>query len=187
MRLAFRMKPDSVAGRVVKLFTGAPTHVEPVFSDGTAFVARLGRPCGFAPPGEYPEPHWRVLDLAPLHLDEARIRTHCDALCGSVYDTPRALFGWWLGVDTVGRVICSEVSAESMAAAITDRTPEGVHRGLAQLVARPSTTPRRLLVAVEALLEVALEAQGVTLLRGQAYAPPTNPKRVTPEWLKERR
>lgn len=177
MKVAFRMIPNTWMGRVVQRVAGTPVHVEPVFSDGTAFVAVLGKRCAFVPPegaGAYPAPEWRVLDLTPLGLDEARVRALCAVHEGTRYDTPRALLGWWLGVDTVGRVICSEVTAESCAGAATERTPRVVRAGLAALIGRPSGTPRRLLVAVEQLLELAtedaLEARGVALLRGQGYA-----------------
>lgn len=143
LRVAFRMKPAGPLSWLVKVFTGVPVHVELVFSDGRAFRCVPRQRCQFVGPQDYAEPDWRVLDLAPLKLDEARVREACRLYDGACYDLLRACFGWWLGLDFTGRAICSEVTADAIA----------FGGGPASLSGRPAGTPRRLHAALLAALE----------------------------------
>lgn len=146
MKIAYKLRADSLVGRVVARCTGTPIHVELVFSDGQSFRCEIGAPCRFVPAPTLADVNsgaWRIDDLGALALDEAKARAYCGALAGEPYDVLRSAAGWWgWELDVVDRENCCEATCSALVVAGAPPSLRG----------RPSTTPKRTKAAVDELL-----------------------------------
>lgn len=117
-RIAFKMFPQGLFAWAIRLFAGAPVHVELIFNEGVSFSAGYERDNGigtrftntinFSVPGV-----WKVIELDPALAEKAFAFCVREQGCG--YDFLGILCGWTLGLrPSPTRWFCSEVCAAAL-------------------------------------------------------------------------
>jgi len=132
MRILFWKGPVGLAGRLIRLKTGAAySHCELLFSEGERFAIDVGAPARFYKPGYAAAPWdpklWDCIEIS--YGDEMRTRMWCLQHVGATYDWRGIVFcqvfpwGW----EHATKYFCSELCVEALQAGgypqVTGLTP----------------------------------------------------------------